>query len=310
MNERGFDSLIQAFLAEGRNELPERRYTAVRNEIERTRQRVVIGAWRFPKMNRFAFVIAGAAVVVIASLAAAYWLPRNNSSIGVPGATPSSAVTPTMPATPSATVTPAPTASPQLLEDIFVPPLQPGAYAFGDPFPVQVTLTFPDVWEIHGLEQGDVEFWRAPADSGSIANSISFVQASAVYPDPCHTDGGPDTVGPDVDAVVAALTAQQGFEAGPVQDVTLIGAVGKTFTLHNSIDTDSADCKGGPMLWQFAYPTEFGQALWGTNGGTSERIWVLDADGHVFVAVVMSWAETSDAQSAAAEQVVDTATFR
>jgi hypothetical protein len=309
MNQRGFDSLIQAFLTEGRNELPERRYTAVRNEIERTRQRVVLGAWRFPNMNRFALLMAGGAVVVIVALAAAYLLPRNNSSIGVPLATPSAAVTPTTPATPGATAVPSPTASPKLLENNFEP-LQPGAYAFGDPFPVQVTMRFPDEWEIHGLAVGDVEFWRAATEDGFIANSISFVQAAAVYPDPCHTDGGPDTVGADVDALVAAITAQEGFEAGPVEDVTLDGAVGKTFTLNNSIDTETADCKGGPMLWQFAYPTEFGEALWGTNGGTSERIWVLDANGTVFVAVVVSSAETSDAQRAGAEDVVETATFR
>ncbi len=63
------DRLIQAYLEEGLNELPDRAYDAVRSEIEHTRQRVVIGPWRLPTMSNFArYGVAAAAVVLVALL--------------------------------------------------------------------------------------------------------------------------------------------------------------------------------------------------------------------------------------------------
>ena len=60
------DDLIQAFLDEGLTELPDRAFDAVRAEIHHTRQRVVIGPWREPKMSIFARVaIALVAVVAV-----------------------------------------------------------------------------------------------------------------------------------------------------------------------------------------------------------------------------------------------------
>ena len=45
------DRLIRAFLDEGLTELPDRVYDVVRSDIDRTRQRVVVGPWRTPDMN-------------------------------------------------------------------------------------------------------------------------------------------------------------------------------------------------------------------------------------------------------------------
>src|SRR6185369_13279896 len=58
------DDLIRAFIAEGREELPDRAFDAVRGEIHRTRQRVVIGPWREPQMSNLAKVALAAAAVV------------------------------------------------------------------------------------------------------------------------------------------------------------------------------------------------------------------------------------------------------
>ncbi len=61
------ERLIRAYLDEGLNELPDRVYEVVRSDIDRTRQRVVIGPWRTPDMNTFAkLAMAAAAVVVVA----------------------------------------------------------------------------------------------------------------------------------------------------------------------------------------------------------------------------------------------------
>ena len=50
---RNPDRLIRAFLAEGQDELPDQVYDAVRDRIEQTNQRVVIGPWRTPFVNNF-----------------------------------------------------------------------------------------------------------------------------------------------------------------------------------------------------------------------------------------------------------------
>ena len=57
------DRLIRAFLDEGQTELPARTYDAVRDHIERTRQRVVIGPWREPDMSNIARIAVAAAAV-------------------------------------------------------------------------------------------------------------------------------------------------------------------------------------------------------------------------------------------------------
>lgn len=61
------DQLIHAFLDEGRTELPDRAYDAVRDHIDHPRQRVVIGPWRESDMNTYAkLALAAAAVLVVA----------------------------------------------------------------------------------------------------------------------------------------------------------------------------------------------------------------------------------------------------
>jgi transglutaminase-like putative cysteine protease len=63
------DRLIRAFLDEGLTELPTHAYDAVRSDIERTRQRVVIGPWSEPHMPRLASVaIAAAAVLIVGAV--------------------------------------------------------------------------------------------------------------------------------------------------------------------------------------------------------------------------------------------------
>ena len=57
---RETDRLIRAFLHEGGTELPDRAFDAVRRDIHRTRQRVVIGPWREPDMSNLARVAIAA----------------------------------------------------------------------------------------------------------------------------------------------------------------------------------------------------------------------------------------------------------
>ena len=59
------DRLIHAFLLEGATELADQVYDAVRDRIEQKRQRVVIGPWRMPDMNKLVPIGLGAAAVVV-----------------------------------------------------------------------------------------------------------------------------------------------------------------------------------------------------------------------------------------------------
>ena len=60
------DRLIQAFLMEGQTELADQVYDAVRSTVEHRRQRVFIGPWRTPFMNKLVPIGLGAAAVIVA----------------------------------------------------------------------------------------------------------------------------------------------------------------------------------------------------------------------------------------------------
>jgi hypothetical protein len=91
------DRLIHAFLMEGRTELPDQVYDAVRARIEQTKQRVVIGPWRFPNMSKFVPIGLGAAAVVAALVIGAQLLgPAAPGGVGAaPSAEPTAIPSPT-----------------------------------------------------------------------------------------------------------------------------------------------------------------------------------------------------------------------
>jgi hypothetical protein len=59
------DEQLNTFLRDGPEELPYQSFEAVRDRTEVTRQRVVIGPWRLPEMNKFLTIGLGAAAVVV-----------------------------------------------------------------------------------------------------------------------------------------------------------------------------------------------------------------------------------------------------
>jgi hypothetical protein len=112
MNERAFDRIAEAYMADGPTVLADRVLDAALDEVHLTRQRRVLvrGPWRFFLMNTYA-KIALAAVVVIALGAVGLAVLRPGGSPGVgapPAASPSPSAAPTGSPTPSPT--PVPTA--------------------------------------------------------------------------------------------------------------------------------------------------------------------------------------------------------
>src|SRR6266542_6484908 len=89
------DRLIRAFLSEGEEQLHDQVYDAVRAHIERKPQRVVIGPWRTPIMNRFATIAVGAAAVVVLLVVGSQLLgPPTPDGLGAGSATSSPAPIP------------------------------------------------------------------------------------------------------------------------------------------------------------------------------------------------------------------------
>ena len=120
------DARIAAFFEAAQPDLPDRAFDAVRGDIHRTRQLVVIGPWRQPTSFRGAGFVAAAA----AALAVAIVL-LNLRPVGGPGGAPSPA--------PTQTVAPSPVASPSAVASpsgptVFTSPL----YGY--------TVTIPAGW--------------------------------------------------------------------------------------------------------------------------------------------------------------------
>ena len=84
------DRQLDAFLQDGPTELPDPSFDAVRDRIETTRQRVVIGPWRMPDMNKFVPFGLGTAAVVVALVVGIQFLrpPEPAGSAAVPSASP------------------------------------------------------------------------------------------------------------------------------------------------------------------------------------------------------------------------------
>ena len=59
------DRQLKDLLRDGPTELPYQSFDAVRDRTEHTPQRVVIGPWRLPEMNKFVTIGLGAAAVVV-----------------------------------------------------------------------------------------------------------------------------------------------------------------------------------------------------------------------------------------------------
>jgi hypothetical protein len=95
--QRDPDRLIRSFLLEGAEQLDDQIYDAVRAEIDQRRQRVVIGPWRMPIMNKLVSLGLAAAAVVVALVIGTQLLgPAAPGGVGgAPSAEPTAIPSPT-----------------------------------------------------------------------------------------------------------------------------------------------------------------------------------------------------------------------
>lgn len=264
---RNPEVLIDAFLAEGVSDLPDRVFDAVRSDIHRTRQRVVIGPWREPNLITPIRLAVAAAIVVIAGSIA--W-----SQLGAPLLGPGDRPEPSPTAAPSPTT--APSTTPQLIGgDTRL--LEPGRYridygavpgATGPGPTIDFTITAAG-WTNFANFAAD----RNYDDGASVGPSFVVWNITNISKDPC-TDHTPQSTAPGegVDALLEALAGQTGIEAGPLTPVTVDGYAGKYVEL--TITADITACEGGFFTWGSETAGRYAQAT-----GEVDRVYALDVEG-------------------------------
>ncbi len=265
------DSLIRAFLDEGRTELPERAYAAVREHIDHTSQRVVIGPWRTPFMSKFAGLAAGAAAVVAVGLLGATLLGSGSGTGPAAGPT---AVPSSSPSAPE----PLPTA-------VILP--KTGALTAGttyrivDPLVTTVPFTFTldDGWTT--IDYAILK--KQAGDDAERTMTFSPWVIEQVYRDVCSWDDGfqqpllDDSVGMFVEALEA-----QGGRTATVTDVSLDGHEGQRVELTVDDDLVPSECHNGvSRAWTDSVSGGSGGYILGP--GQRDAVYAVDVDGQRFV---------------------------
>jgi hypothetical protein len=292
MTARDPDRLIRIYLSEGETNLPDRSFDAVRRDIHRTRQRVVIGPWREPDMTSLAKVaIAAAAVVAIAFAWINFGPSQGGNGVGAPQ-------TPT----PTATTAPPPSASPRALPNSGL--IEPGRYWL-NPVGIRdqttaprIALTVPAGWTAREGSFVDKNYDTTDAGAGP---ALVAWQMSGTFVDPCtnHVLVEP-TPGPGIDALVDALAHQPGTRAGPPTAVTVDGYSGKFVEV--TVTADITKCGGTDGFWIWASPDGDHRYVQGTN--EMERIYVLDVEGRRFTFNARIPARTTAADRAELETII------
>ena len=279
---RELERLIASVLVDGPTELPDRSYDAVRAEIDRTRQRVVIGPWRTPDMSAIAKFAVGAAAVVAVSVLGFNVL--GGSAPPTAGGLPASA--PSVSPSPSATASPSPSPSPSVSPTTPGLPssglVPPGEYLVESTSAFNVRLTVPAGWIGAGFYVS-----REGGESPDV-RGISFWTVDNVTTDPCTGTWADPVVGPTVGDLVTALSAQPGRAQGPPEAVSVDGHPGQRLVLAVP-DIDFATCQGGRYVsW-----TTFGGGLrWQQGPGQIQELLIVDVDGERIVIDVSSFPDT------------------
>jgi hypothetical protein len=262
--------VIAAFLSEGPVELADRSYEAVRDRIERTRQRRVIGLWSLPGLAGSARVVLIVGAILIAFVAGFDFVSGpargERPPVGSPSQSPSQSTSPS-PRTP-------------LLPNSWGTDLQPGTYRLGSGFPVPLTFDVPSGWSACSL--GIVEQGVCAPPAAALQNAgVSFLIVQDVVADPCVNQGLDPPVGGTVDDLAAAIAGLPGFVATTPADVTVDGYVGKQIT----VTAPAESACDSLYTWATANRTN------GVGPGEVNRLNIVDVDG-ARVLIAADWFPT------------------
>ena len=262
---RDSERLIRAFLDEGVTELPERVYHAVRSDIDRTHQRVVIGPWRTPDMNTFAkFAMAAAAVLVVA-IAGFALLPN------APGRGGTASAPPSLSPSPSPSVTASPSISPSPGAPAFLPsgPVSAGRHSMersGKSFSVEIGSGW--------FSNGD---FRIHTASGFAAIIFWGYPPTNVNTDPCAKTPLNPPAGDSPTELAAAIASIPGIDlVGGPSDLTIDGHAAS----HVSIKIpDDIPCEPGEFTLWYAEQDGPANGRWPDALGDTIDVWIIDVDG-------------------------------
>ena len=258
------DLVIAAWLTdEARDGASERLIEATRRQLERTNQRrAVWPAWRLSPMN--ARIAAGAAVLVVAMAAGIIVMPM----VTGPGNTPTPS--PTSPSrSPTTSASASPAGIPLNGATVGSGGLAPGRYLIGEPFPVPMSLTIPDGWDIWlvGPDRAGLLAWTE-SEPGS-GWPLAFWIVDEVEAGTCGSvQAAP--VGPTARAFVDAMTSIAGYEMTEPIAVTVGGFDG--WQVGVAPGTCSGDTLFSTASDRFAIAE-----------GEQFQIWALDVDGQLVV---------------------------
>ena len=304
-SDRDVDRAIRSWLHEDRHEDVSRLAGAVLDQVDTIPQRRATwwAARRTPIMNKMlGFGLAAAAVVIALVVGAQLFGSGGRGGVGGgPAATPEPSV---------AEPTPLPT--PQSDPDGV---LAPGIYVMHPLLApndsLAVTLTVPDGWEaaFEGtalLPSGE----PGVAPPGGMA--ILFEDVTTLNGDPCSWSGTDDdvAVGPTVDDLVEALSAQTAYEVSDPVDVTIGGYSGTRVDIVAATEPfagqtdDAPDCdEENYRFWSTARDGEHGIYVQGPADRWQTNI--LDVDGTRLVIVIRDFPGTSAADRDEMDAIID-----
>ena len=273
------DRLIRAFLIEGQTDLPDRAFDAVRGDIHRTRQRVVIGPWREPRRSTLARVAIAAAAIAAIGLA---WVNFGQPQRGVGNQ-------------------PAPSASPQPVTTTGI--VKPGRYRLNvdpaDAASPRIVATLPAGWF---SDDGAILTKNYGTYSGA---AFGAWQVTGTVVDPCtnHQEVQPTPKAgvAGIDALAEALANQPGTSAGPPTPVTIDGYRGKLVEL--TVTADISKCGNGLDGFHI-WSSPGGDQRYVQDSNETNRIWILDVDGKRFTFVARIPARTLPADKAELESII------
>jgi hypothetical protein len=274
---------------------------ASRARIKQTGQRRAwVPAWRIPPMNVYAKLAIAAAAVLVIAVAGLNLLPRNGGIVGSgPAVTPS----------PSPTPSPTPSPSPATLNGSPSQPLQAGTtYRQAETAFTKVPFTFsvPDGWR-----RDDGNFIsKGPSANAFTGNGVTMATwiVSHVYADSCKWNGTLHAT-PTVQGLVDALQTQKGSHRRTAPTATTLGGRPATrFDISLEADADLSGCDSGFMrLWPDAGPDE--RYGWPISAGQTLTVYVVDLDGQPQLIIASRMADSTDADVAELQQVIDSIQF-
>ena len=283
------DRQLNGFLRDGPDELPYQSFDAVRGRIEQTRQRVVIGPWRLPEMNKFFSIGLGAAAVVVALLVGSQLFGSGNGRLNVGGGS-SPAASPEQ--TPGETGETSPSPSGAEPIDFATLPqgtrLEAGDHVFTHLDDVRVVFTATPAWE-RNIPNWVV--WSIDDDKAR----VGVAAVDNVVVDPCQPELGfqDPAVGPTVDDLVTAVRAVPGLTFTTPTDVTQDGYSGVRLDYVPPDEFDEClDDMGEAILMSVdgSVPTDHGHVP-APSGDDGFSLFIYDVDG---TRVVISAAYTEN----------------